>query len=811
MKGRAKSRRGGSPKGRYGAARRKVYLRPATLPAPQREWEKMPYSDSDAKAYLAAIVDYSADAIISKNLSGTITSWNRGAHQLYGYSAEEAIGRSISILVPADRLDELAWISERVTRGERVDGLETVRLAKDGRRIDVSLTLSPILRRNGSIRGISIIARDIGARVRAERALRESEKRYRTLVEMAPDAILVHKDGSIVYANCAALGISGAQSLDELRARASILDLIHPDDRDEVRTRLQDLLDGEEIPLREYRLQRLDGTAISVELASTVIDYQGTASIQSIARDVSQRKRQEEARERMLKALSFERARFEAVVCQMPVGVMIAEAPSGKIMYDNLRSREILSVDAGQVNGVADYLRYQLRGLDRSLLPLERYPMVRALKGEEVREEEVEIELGDGTFAYLIVNAAPIRDSAGNISAALAAFMDITMRRKADLALQSSEERLNVAVETAGLGIFHWDFTTDVLDWSPLAKEHYGLPAAREITPPLLRQACHPEDWDHFSRALQEALAPQNGNFAAEYRTVGIADGKLRWLTSRGKVTFDQDGNPLQITGACLDITHIVEAEKALKDEIAERLRTVEELRKQEQLLIRQGRLAAMGEMIGNIAHQWRQPLNTLGLIVQELPRMYAHELFSQEYLEASVAKAMQVINYMSKTIDGFRNFFGQDKEKEYFRACDVLTRTVSIVEAAFTELNMRIEMEMDQVVEVYGYPNEFSQVILNILVNAKDAILERKVPDPKVTLHLSKEDGRAVITITDNGGGIPPDLIDKIFDPYFTTKAPDKGTGIGLFMSKTIIEKNMGGSLTVRNTADGAEFRIEV
>ncbi|GFO53740.1 hypothetical protein GMSM_07470 [Geomonas sp. Red276] len=811
MKGRAKSRRGGSPKGRHGGVRRKRQLRPVTLPAPQREWEKMPYSDGDAKAYLAAIVDYSADAIISKNLSGIITSWNRGAQQLYGYSAEEAIGQPISMLVPEDRLEELKRITERIASGQRVDGLETVRITKGGKRLEVSLTLSPILRRNGTIRGISVISRDIGDRVRAERALKESEKRYRNLVEMAPDAILVHKEGIIVYANCAALGICGAQSLAELRERVSILDLIHPEDRDEVATRLQDLLDGEEIPLREYRLQRLDGTAISVEMASTVIDYQGSASIQSIARDVSQRKRQEEARERMLKDLSFERARFETMVCQMPVGVMIAEAPGGKLLYDNLKSHEILRQEVTPVERVADFAQWKLRRLDHSLMPLDAYPIVRALRGEEVREEEVEIERDDGTLAYLIVNAAPIRDPAGQVVAALAAFLDITMRKKAVIALQSSEERLNVAVETAGLGIFHWDFTTNVLDWSPLAKEHYGLPPEQGITPPLLRQACHPEDWDHFNRALQEALDPQHGTFAAEYRTVGIEDGKVRWLTSRGKVTFDQEGHPLQITGACLDITHIVEAEKALKDEIAQRLRTVEELRRQEQLLIRQGRLAAMGEMIGNIAHQWRQPLNTLGLIVQELPRMYAHELFSREYLDASVAKAMQVINYMSKTIDGFRNFFGQDKDKEYFRACEVLTRTVSIVEAAFTELNMRIELELDQVAEVYGYPNEFSQVILNILVNAKDAILERKVPNPKVTLHLTKENDRAVITIADNGGGIPPEVIDRIFDPYFTTKAPDKGTGIGLFMSKTIIEKNMGGSLTVRNTADGAEFRIEV
>ncbi len=237
----------------------------------------------------------------------------------------------------------------------------------------------------------------------------------------------------------------------------------------------------------------------------------------------------------------------------------------------------------------------------------------------------------------------------------------------------------------------------------------------------------------------------------------------------------------------------------------------MEELARQEQLLIRQGRLAAMGEMIGNIAHQWRQPLNTLALIVQELPRYYERNLLDKGYLDASVTRAMQVINYMSKTIDGFRNFFGPDKEKEPFRASEVLSRTIAIVEAAFNELNLKIEVSADPEIVIVGSPNEFSQVILNILMNAKDAILERKILNPKVAVRLFREQEKSVLTIADNAGGISPEIIEKIFDPYFTTKEPDKGTGIGLFMSKTIIEKNLNGTLSVHNTAEGAEFRIEV
>ncbi len=252
-------------------------------------------------------------------------------------------------------------------------------------------------------------------------------------------------------------------------------------------------------------------------------------------------------------------------------------------------------------------------------------------------------------------------------------------------------------------------------------------------------------------------------------------------------------------------------AELALQTEIAERLRAVEELREKERLLIQQSRQAAMGEMIGNIAHQWRQPLNTLGLMVQELS--LSHELgeFSKEHLDASVRKIMQIIFHMSQTIDDFRNFFRPDKERVQFRVAQVVTKTVSLIEGSFKEQRISIELNAEGDPLIDGYPNEYSQVLLNILLNARDAFLQQKVAKPRVDVRLFTGNGKAVVTVTDNAGGIPEAIMEKIFDPYFTTKAPDKGTGIGLFMSKNIIEKNMHGTLSARNTGAGAEFRIEV
>jgi signal transduction histidine kinase len=254
-----------------------------------------------------------------------------------------------------------------------------------------------------------------------------------------------------------------------------------------------------------------------------------------------------------------------------------------------------------------------------------------------------------------------------------------------------------------------------------------------------------------------------------------------------------------------------LDAERALHAETMERLRAVEALREKEQQFIQQSRHAAMGEMIGNIAHQWRQPLNSLGLIIQQLQVCYKEGGFFKEHLDNSAGMTMDIIQHMSRTIGDFIDFFRPDKEQVTFNVTKEISKTLSLIEAVFNDQRISIEVNPSGDPVIYGHPNEFSQVLLNIMINAKDAFANRKTDSPKVTISLFTEDGKSIVSITDNAGGIPEDIMDNIFDPYFTTKGPDKGTGVGLFMSRIIIEKNMAGTLTARNTGNGAEFRIEV
>jgi signal transduction histidine kinase len=252
-------------------------------------------------------------------------------------------------------------------------------------------------------------------------------------------------------------------------------------------------------------------------------------------------------------------------------------------------------------------------------------------------------------------------------------------------------------------------------------------------------------------------------------------------------------------------------AESALLQETREKLDALQELRKSDRILVEQSHFAAMGELISNIAHHWRQPLNVLGLMIQELPAAYDSGDLTAEYLEDTASRAMEEINALSRTIDDFGYYFKSGHGKTAIDAKDVMERAITLVAASLRERHLRLQTVVEGSVTVEGVERELFQVLLNILINARDVFLERKVEAPKITVKMFTEDEKAVITIADNAGGIPEEIVGRVFDPYLTTKGPDRGTGVGLYMAKIIVERNMRGSLRARNTDEGAEFRIEV
>ena len=260
-------------------------------------------------------------------------------------------------------------------------------------------------------------------------------------------------------------------------------------------------------------------------------------------------------------------------------------------------------------------------------------------------------------------------------------------------------------------------------------------------------------------------------------------------------------------------IENLIKEEKIINETLEKRvLEETLKQKEQEQLLIQQTRLAAMGEMIGNIAHQWRQPLNALGLVFQNLKFSYDIGELNDEVMNRTVGKADMLTKSMSKTIDDFRNFFRPNKAKEYFDINKSVLDAIDLVESTFEHHNIKLEKDFkEEKIVILGFPNEFSQVVLNIISNAKDALLENKIENPIVNIETKIEDKYVCVSIKDNALGIKDEIINKIFEPYFTTKHEVQGTGIGLYMSKIIIEKNINGQIIVENTHEGAKFIIKL
>ncbi|CAA6810310.1 MAG: Chemotaxis protein methyltransferase CheR (EC [uncultured Sulfurovum sp.] len=228
-------------------------------------------------------------------------------------------------------------------------------------------------------------------------------------------------------------------------------------------------------------------------------------------------------------------------------------------------------------------------------------------------------------------------------------------------------------------------------------------------------------------------------------------------------------------------------------------------LREHERMLQQQSKMASMGEMIGNIAHQWRQPLNALSASVYLVSSKSGNDTLDKKDIEVFSEKSNKLIQKMSATINDFKNFFRADKEKLAFKVEDAIKECVDFVKSSYISNNIEFIVKCDEGLVLESYKNELMQVFLILLNNAKDALVENHIKNPKVEIVSQKVDNDITITIQDNAGGISQEIVNKIFEPYFTTKFQSDGTGIGLYMAKMIIEESMSGHLTLENHAKGA------
>ncbi len=307
----------------------------------------------------------------------------------------------------------------------------------------------------------------------------------------------------------------------------------------------------------------------------------------------------------------------------------------------------------------------------------------------------------------------------------------------------------------------------------------------------------------------------EKGTSNSNNEWVVYPDGSRHYLHTVKSPLITEEGELIGLVGISRDTTDyklMTDELESYKTSLEQRVRDeIDKRREKEELLSHQSKQVAMGEMIENIAHQWRQPINALGLVIQDIKDAYEYKELDKAFIDKSSATAMTIINKMSQTIDDFRNFFKQDKEQKEFYLKDVVEEALVITGSALKNNRIDVQVIEHKHAKAFGYANEYSQVVMNILNNAKDALKKHKSGERTIRIEIDEDDdGKSLLTVTDSGDGIDPAIIDKVFDAHFTTKTSDEGTGIGLYMSQVIIEKHMHGSIRAANSKEGgAAFTI--
>lgn len=365
--------------------------------------------------------------------------------------------------------------------------------------------------------------------------------------------------------------------------------------------------------------------------------------------------------------------------------------------------------------------------------------------------------------------------------------------------LNSKKQELQAVFDLAANGISILDRDGMFLYANNFFQKMMGYTMAE-----LRKESCISLSSDEYKKPSETAVdkAVREGS-VVNFRKVCVSKSGEHMNASMSLSYLKTTNTIVMITS---DITDDIKYQEALKEQVE---LEVAKRTQQYEIMCHQSRLAAMGEMIDSIAHQWRQPLNGLGLIVQGLRHISNKQEIQKDFLQEIEIEIMEKISYMTQTIDDFSNFFRISKKKEVFDILSNVNDAIRLIDAQlkFNKIDVSINTKESEDILILGFSNEFRQVIMNMLSNAMMAIVSQNISNGFVKINIKSLKNEVEIDIVDNGGGIKNENIAKIFDPYFTTR--ENGSGIGLYMSKMIIEHHMNGLLSVQNYKDGTKFSI--
>jgi PAS domain S-box-containing protein len=784
---------------------------------------------------LAAIVDSSDDAIISKDMNGTINAWNRGAEKVFGYSAAEAIGKPMVMLFPRGRVNEEADILDRIRHGESVEHFETVRVRRDGTNIDISATISPIRDASGRVIGASKIARDITERKRAQDALRQSDARREFALKTARvgdwdlDLNTLEATRSSLHDQ-----IFGYQSPLPEWSFEIFLRHVDPNDRERVRENFQGSVNQQKKWEFECRIVWPNGEIRWIwACGDQNRDSSGKATrMFGIVQDITERKQAEETLRRQAEELSQQtidlvrtgqaleaQSRMLKLVLDSVGEGLIAADRDGHFLIWNDSAKRLMGRGATDLASDQWTPHYKVFLPDGTTpYPPEDLPLVRAMRGESVRLELMVEHPERAGGVYLEVSARPMKDAGGSPCGGVAVLRDITEHRQAEAALARQAEELvrsQQALETQtlmlqsvldsiGEGLVAADETGKFILWNPAAMRIVGMGAAN----------VPPEQWtDHYGTYLPDTVTPfppeQNPLLRAIHGETCTTEMYVRnaemdtgvWIESTGSPLKSRDGAARGGVVAFRDITQRRADEREIR-------KLNEEL--EERVAQRTAQLAAANHELEaftySVSHDLRAPLRHIGgfsrILMEDFSSSMAPE--AQHHLQRIEDGARR----MGLLVDELLNLARVGRYALNFQVTNLNLVVEEVVSQLQPETEGRVvSWKVAELPSTKCDPILIKQVFQNLLANAIKFTRPRELA--VIEISQRQKNGQTVIAVRDNGVGFNMEYVDKLFGVFQRLHRAEEfeGTGIGLATVQRIVHKHGGQVWAEAELDKGATF----
>jgi PAS domain S-box-containing protein len=754
-----------------------------------------------AQAYLAAIVESSDDAILSKDLDGIIQSCNAAGERIFGYTRAELIGKPVRILIPAERQGEEDDILARIKRGERVEHFETVRLTKDQRRIDVSLTVSPVRDGAGRIIGASKIARDITEQKRA----RAAQAYLAAIVESSDDAILSKNlDGIIQSCNTRAEQLFG-YTASELVGH-SIRMVIPPERQSEEDEILARMRRGERMDHFETVRLRKDGRLIDISLSvSPIRDSDGRIiGVAKVARDITEQKR-------LARELEGQREWFRVTLDSIGDAV-IASDPDGRVTYMNEPAETVTGWLAGKAIGrpLAEVFRIIN---EKTRQPVENPADLVLRTGHIVGLANHTVLIDrNGRERPIADSAAPIRAAEGGILGVVLVFRDVTEQRRTEDAIAEQREWFETTLQSIGDAVIATDVQGHIVFMNPIAEHLTGwrLAEARGRSCADIFNIINENSRRAVESPVMRVLAEGTVVGLANHTVLIAADGIERPIDDSGAPIRSRDGRVVGVVLVFRDVSERRRGELERRDAALERERLLEAERAARGDAERASRVK--DEFVAMVSHELRTPLNAILGWTQLMVAPAASGDVIARGLDVISRNTRLQAQLISDLLDVSRIVSGKLRlDIEAVDLAAVVGEAIDTVQQDADEKRIAINRDLNaNVGTIAGDAARVQQIVWNLLSNA----IKFTPEGGQISVRLRKAGLDAKITIADTGVGIHPDFLPHIFDRFQQADQSITrrfgGLGLGLSIVKHLVELH-GGSIIAESagTGRGTVFNI--